>query len=323
MPAVSLASPLRSFTFRLETYECGTGGWQIHIKDGVIYDAALNQTNASNNNNKFYIIQLLEKGSTMKTWTRWGRVGEYGATATLPGTYQAFEKKFKDKSGLSWENRLSAPRAGKYTYIERNYEDDDEEEDKPKKEKKVKNEDDEDVEEIERKPAECTLAEPVRDVVSLIFNTHHFQTTMADMEYDANKLPLGKLSKRTLQMGFQLLKDLAELVSNPGLADSKYSTTQGRALEQLSNQYFTVIPHSFGRRRPPIIHDQVLIKREVDLLDALTDMEIANEIMNVSKSSKAAYDVHPLDQQYMGLKLREMMPRKFQLRLAIRLRIGC
>jgi poly [ADP-ribose] polymerase len=40
----------------------------------------LNQTDITNNNNKFYVIQLLESdnGNGWYVWTRWGRVGASG-----------------------------------------------------------------------------------------------------------------------------------------------------------------------------------------------------------------------------------------------------
>merc|ERR1719223_2044237 len=38
----------------------------------------LNQTNVGGNNNKFYIIQVLEGDGKFFTWNRWGRVGEPG-----------------------------------------------------------------------------------------------------------------------------------------------------------------------------------------------------------------------------------------------------
>lgn len=38
------------------------------------YDCTLNQTNIGNNNNKFYIIQLLEEDGRFFCWNRWGRV---------------------------------------------------------------------------------------------------------------------------------------------------------------------------------------------------------------------------------------------------------
>lgn len=42
------------------------------------YACTLNQTNIGSNNNKFYIIQLLEEGDRFACWNRWGRVGEVG-----------------------------------------------------------------------------------------------------------------------------------------------------------------------------------------------------------------------------------------------------
>lgn len=38
------------------------------------YDCMLNQTNIGNNNNKFYVIQVLTSGKLHYCWTRWGRV---------------------------------------------------------------------------------------------------------------------------------------------------------------------------------------------------------------------------------------------------------
>jgi poly [ADP-ribose] polymerase len=44
------------------------------------YDAKLNQTIVDGpvNSNKFYVLQVLQKGSVYACWNRWGRVGEEG-----------------------------------------------------------------------------------------------------------------------------------------------------------------------------------------------------------------------------------------------------
>ncbi|KAK2742413.1 hypothetical protein FQN55_007851 [Onygenales sp. PD_40] len=279
-------------------------------KNGEIFDAALNQTNASRNNNKFYLIQILEDETSgaYLTWTRWGRVGEVGQSAEFPGSsldsaMSVFNSKFKSKTGHAWKDRLNTPKAGKYTFIERNYEDDsDDEDDDPKlKSKKVKREGEE-----EAKRVESTLTPPVQQLVKLIFNQQYMLATMASMNYDAKKLPLGKLSKRTLNAGFEVLKRLAELVATPSLSTSQYGMSLPNALEQLSNEYLTFIPHVFGRNRPPVIGNQDIIKAEVELLEALTDMEIANEIIKDSKTSEDG--IHPLDAQFSGLNLNEMAP---------------
>ena len=51
-----------------------------------MYSATLNQTNVSNNNNKFYIVQILQhdKDSSQNyLYTRWGRVGKKGQNSAM------------------------------------------------------------------------------------------------------------------------------------------------------------------------------------------------------------------------------------------------
>jgi poly [ADP-ribose] polymerase len=261
----------------------------------------LNQTVSANNNNKFYIIQLLSVsgGQSYFAWTRWGRVGEHGqsaclGTGTLSDAIGHFEKKFKDKSGLTWANRLDRPKPTKYMFIERNYEEDDEEEDDV-----VKKEEGDD----SRPEVESALSKPLQNLMSFIFNNDHFNSALASMSYDAKKLPLGKLSERTLKSGFSILKELSELIADPNLAGSIYDTGYADATEHLSNQYFTTIPHVFGRNRPPVINSDAQIKKEVELLEALTDMDVANEIM---KDSREAEEMNQLDQQFQSLGMEEM-----------------
>ncbi|KAF6828954.1 hypothetical protein CPLU01_08184 [Colletotrichum plurivorum] len=280
---------------------CNIPGTVYIAPDGVIYDASLNQTNASNNNNKFYRVQLIQNGSTYLTWTRWGRVGESGTHAVLGGgslddALRQFDKKFRDKSGLAWANRGDDPKPKKYAFIERSYDQDSDDD----ADDAIKNEDDE---EEEQKPAMCTLDKPVEELMGLIFNMGYFAQAMSSMNYDANKLPLGKLSKATITRGFQALKDLSALFADPSLADSKYSMTVPAATEHLSNLYYTLIPHAFGRQRPPILREGPMLKQELDLLDSLSDMKVANDLMKVDRK---VFDVHPADRQFQTLGMEEM-----------------
>ena len=114
--------------------------------------------------------------------------------------------------------------------------------------------------------------------MELIFNQQYFAATMSDLNYDVNKLPLGKLSKNTITRGYQALKDLSELMDDATLAQSEYGTSYQQATEDLSNSFYSLIPHAFGRNRPPIINTQDMLKREVDLLDSLSDMKDASNI---------------------------------------------
>ena len=259
---------------------------------------------------------MLGSSNGYKTWTRWGRVGEHGQSAilgdgSLDDAIKQFDKKFKDKSGHTWANRLDGPKKTKYTFLERKYEDSEGEDDLPgagsrrcsKSSLGSQN---------NKTEAESTLPKPVQRLMELIFNQSYFDATMMEMSYDANKLPLGKLSKRTLKTGFERLKELAELLTNPELADEQHNMPFADAVAELTNSYYTTIPHSFGRKRPPMINSDERLKREVKLLESLSDMEIANEIMKDANVSDEVGNVtHRLDRQYTGLGMQEMSPRRY------------
>lgn len=149
---------------------------------------------------------------------------------------------------MAWDNRGDNPKPGKYAFVERSYNPDSEDEDDADDAdgKGVKKE-----EEEEFKIADCTLQPEVKSLMELIFNQQYFQATMTALNYDANKLPLGKLSKATITRGFQQLKDLAALMDDATLAQSQWNMTVANATEMLSNLYYSIIPHAFGRNRPP------------------------------------------------------------------------
>ena len=292
--------------------------------DGTIFDASLNQTSSGENKNKFYRVQILVSADrkNYRTWTRWGRVGERGQNATLgQGSLEEalkhFDKKFKDKSGYSWVDRFGPPKRGKYTFIERNYEEDSGEEadDSPRPTDgdtvKVSSNDTK-ADEEPVKVMESKLHKRVQLLMELIFNQELFAASMLEMDYDANKLPLGKLSKRTLMTGYERLKAIAELMADPSLASSKYNCSGQVARNQLSDAFYTVIPHNFGRNRPPVISTEAQLKKEIALLESLSDMEIASGIMKEAKvkDGENVETIHLLDRQYAGLGMREMTPRK-------------
>lgn len=69
--------------------------------------------------NKFYRLQILvSEAGEFRVWSRWGRVDRNGRSALQYPSSEAdalkmFEKKFREKSGLSWVNRHATPKKGK------------------------------------------------------------------------------------------------------------------------------------------------------------------------------------------------------------------
>lgn len=263
----------------------GNPGIQVHED----YDCTLNQTNIGNNNNKFYIIQLLEEGGRFSCWNRWGRVGEVGQSkmnhfGCLEDAKKDFKKKFWEKTKNKWEERdhfVAHP--NKYTLIEVQGEAETQEAvmkvDGPVR--------------TVFKP--CSLDPATQKLITNIFSKEMFKNAMTLMNLDVKKMPLGKLSKQQIARGFEALEALEEAMKNP--------TGDGQSLEELSSCFYTVIPHNFGRSRPPPINSPDILQAKKDMLLVLADIELAQTLQAAPGEEEKVEEVpHPLDRDYQLLK---------------------
>lgn len=70
----------------VDQYVPGAAQYQVYSDASDVYSTTLNQSNISANNNKFYILQVLQHESNPLNWmffTRWGRVGVPGQQAPI------------------------------------------------------------------------------------------------------------------------------------------------------------------------------------------------------------------------------------------------
>ncbi|KAL1558385.1 Poly [ADP-ribose] polymerase 2 [Salvia divinorum] len=258
-----------------------------------IYDAMLNQTNLGQNNNKFFVIQVLESDDSGRfmVYFRWGRVGVEGQNK-LNGPYTSqqaaiadFEKKFSDKTRNCWCDRtnfVSHPRS--YTWLEMDY-------------NESRNEPPAQTEKAPIRtlmPDESKVEPRIAKFISLICNMSMMRQQMMEIGYNAEKLPLGKLSEVTVSKGYGVLKRIADVI---GHADRK-------TLEQLSGEFYTVIPHDFGFKKTSlfIIDTPQKLKMKLQMVEALGEIEVAMKLIEDGTDME-----DPLYSQYKRLHC-ELMP---------------
>jgi len=68
-------------------------------------------------------------------------------------------------------------------------------------------------------------------------------------------------------------------------------------LVELCNKFFTIIPHSFshGEHKTMLIDSHDKLEAKVQMLDALTDIEIASKLIKAANLESSEHKVHPLD----------------------------
>uniref|UniRef100_A0A7N5ZVD1 Poly [ADP-ribose] polymerase n=1 Tax=Anabas testudineus TaxID=64144 RepID=A0A7N5ZVD1_ANATE len=247
--------------------------------------AKLGKTNLQFNNNKYYLIQLLEDDSSKiySVWMRWGRVGKVGQNSftacggDLLKAKDIFKKKFFDKTKNEWEQRANFEKvAGKYDMVFMDY---------------STNEKEENQTTVDTAPKKriCKLDVKIQSLLDLICDIKAMEECVLEMKFDTRKAPLGKLTSEQIRAGYAALKRIEACLKKKG---------SSRELLEACNQFYTRIPHDFGLKTPPIIRTEEELKEKIELLEALSDIQIAVKMVQSSVDS----DEHPLDRHYCSLQ---------------------
>lgn len=264
------------------------------------YNVMLNFTDISygvKGHNKFYQIQILHRNNTEFTlFTKWGRVGAQNPQSqnvVYPSKYDAivaFKRKFADKTLNDWDKRDKFVWKGKYTMIQ------------------VENQENCDPfsvnQEIERlnkrneflqskiKNLASQLERNVKNLMELIWDIDKMNKALKKLRFDVDKAPLGKLSLDQIQKGYKILTEIQKILVNGG---------KDSMLIELTNQFYTNIPHNYGMQKIPMIDQISHVREKIQLLDLLKDIDIANRFISIALKGDST--INPLDSFYKMLKI--------------------
>ena len=222
------------------------------------YAVTLNYTNVKNNNNKFYIIQLLQDIHTKKYGVlfRWGRVGKFGQVNFI--NYNNFEE-----ARTAFMEKLERKILYGYTMI--------------KTEAKIKNKDNE-KDEVDKD--DDGLERPIANLLRLVFDLKTFNQQMQNIGYDSDKIPLGQLSSEVINEGYKCLIELEKII------EDKNKSNKSNELYDLSSKYYTYIPHNFGMYHMSqfVINSIDKIKKENELLDSIKNIKVVSGVLHSSNN---------------------------------------
>lgn len=283
---------------KVDQYFHGSG--KVYEDASNIWDATLMQVSLERNNNKFYILQIIDCGGHYQVFTRWGRVNEPGQNlvvysgSDIGAAKKAFEKKFSDKTKNKWgpgiRDKFVDHGAAKKAYTLMDMADA-EESAEPLPDVKIV---DKTTKKEGPKVRPCTLAPAVRDLLALCFNEDTITEQLVEFKIDTNKLPLGRVSKAQLEKGRDILEQIAKVLNGEEKGNVK----------DLTGKFYTFVPHAFGRSVPPPINTLEAVQTKFNLINTLTDVTIVQDMMAKEKEALAAAVAeidHPLDRQYRDL----------------------
>ena len=141
------------------------------------------------------------------------------------------------------------------------------------------------------------LDDKTQDLISVLFSKDMRDEALSSFNLDLKRLPLGVPSKQQIQYGVSILSKIEDKI--------KGTTVVSDSFASLSSQFYTAIPHSFGRSRPPVISSQLELQGRYDMCNILLDMFTTNEtVRNIEKkrnSEEKKRAPNPVDLHYDSL----------------------
>ncbi|XP_020591217.1 poly [ADP-ribose] polymerase 1 [Phalaenopsis equestris] len=256
-----------------------------HILDDgkSIYNTTLNMSDLSTGINSYYILQVIQedRGSNCYVFRKWGRVGNDkigGSKLSDLSKSQCileFKRLFLEKTGSSWEaweQGRFEKQPGKFCPLDIDYGV------KPA----LKNK--------EPKSTKSNLDPQLQGLMKMLFNVETYRAAMLEFQIDMTEMPLGKLSKKNIQKGFEALTEIQNLLNN---SNRHEPAVRESLIVDASNRFFTLIPSI----HPHVIRDEDEFKAKVKMLEALQDIEIASRLVGFGEENDET-----LDEKYMKLQ---------------------
>jgi len=256
------------------------------LKSGEnLYSVVLGAVNIQDGKNSYYKLQILEHDKKKKWYVfrSWGRVG-----TTIGGTkLQDFEDKheairdfeflYEEKTGNRWKNRKDFKKvAGRFFPLDIDM-----------------GENSEEVKKLSTKDSKSKLDKPIQELITLVFDIERMKSALVEFEIDLSKMPLGKLSKKQIESAYKILTEAQDMIKNETGSESKFLDA--------SNRFFTLIPHDFGMRSPPLLDNPDLVKSKIDMLDNLLEIEVAYNLLQFD-GENSDKEKDPIDVHYDKLK---------------------
>uniref|UniRef100_A0A1I8NDN9 Poly [ADP-ribose] polymerase n=1 Tax=Musca domestica TaxID=7370 RepID=A0A1I8NDN9_MUSDO len=245
------------------------------------FNVVLGKTDIQRNKNSYYKLQLLESDNKQKFWVfrAWGRIGttiggnKLESFSNLIDAIASFKDIYFDKTGNYFDNRANFVKTPNGMYpIDIDYSDND----------KVDLSADHNI--------KSNLSQAVQDLIKLMFDVDTMKRTMMEFDLDMEKMPLGKLSQSQIKTAYSVLTEICKLIEEGG---------SNAKLIDCTNRFYTLIPHSFGTEKPPLLDTKEQVEKLVQMLDSLLQIECAYSLL---QNEDCKEEINPLDKHYEQLK---------------------
>merc|ERR1719447_2547264 len=84
----------------------------------------------------------------------------------------------------------------------------------------------EEIKKLSVKDSKSSLAKPIQELVTLVFDIERMKSALVEFEIDLTKMPLGKLSRKQIEAAYKILTEVQDMIRNTSGTESKLSKKQ-------------------------------------------------------------------------------------------------
>lgn len=234
------------------------------------YMVVLGLVDIEQNKNSYFRMQLLESNDSRDKsywiFESWGRISTSIGSKRLtdfPTAEEArkrFEKIYKEKCDLDF-GRYVVKRPGKFFPLDIDFQMDNL---KP------------------RAFVPSKLSLPFYELMEMIFDMKHVDKMAMGCDVDLKRMPLGQISPDQIRQAMLVLKEISKHISQ---------NSKPIEIQNASNEFYTLIPHGFSVKRPPLIDSTEVVKEKGELLQSLLNMGVIYGYLNQATGEK----INPMD----------------------------
>ncbi len=281
---------------KIKSWKSGTPGEpQFPDKFKIIQKAVLQKTDISNNNNKYYAIELHKAGNKFRVFTHYGRTDDLNTNPDA-GTRESrhcsseseaetvYDSIYKQKTGASkgyQQVHLASSKIGSQQAQGQSCGEIDNKTLVKMKKKRTKGK------------ADPSIDKPIAELVNYLYSEAvNTLTTTVNVSITAHGIetPLGVLTIGQVDTGQAILDKIAIAVNK--------SRRNKRELSTLSGQFYTAIPHRLGRSRQAV--EDAVITTPKDFLAKNETLQLMRDMLNVNGESNVLMS-SKIAQKYQAL----------------------
>jgi len=134
----------------------------------------------------------------------------------------------------------------------------------------------------------------VQELVKILFDQKEIDRSIVDLGVDVRRI--AQITQQSIKEAYGILKTLeSQLQPSPTQTKQQHEAE----LTRISNNFYNLIPHRSGNTT---LKTSEQIREKSQLLEALTDIEIANRLMREKGTSEGDLNMSPIDINYRKLR---------------------